>query len=87
MDEVQLKESRNLLESIGLMFGKRSSFSDGERQGMMEVASAESPQGEEWIALAPADKDLDPNEEQYIEPVLRYSANSMYETEAKPRLT
>lgn len=47
MDEVQLKESRNLLESIGLMVGKSSNFSDEERKGMVEVASAESPKGEE----------------------------------------
>lgn len=87
MDEVQLKESRNLLESIGLMVGKSSNFSDEERKGMVEVASAESPKGEEWIALAPADKELSSNEEHYIEPVLRYSANSMYETETRPRLT
>lgn len=79
MDEVQLKESRDLLVSIGLMFGERSSFTDKDMQGMGEFASAESPAGEEWIALVPHGKELSPNERQYIEPVLRWSANSAAE--------
>lgn len=61
MDQVQLTESRSLLESQGEIFAKRSSLGVHEPGGVIEVGVAESPRGGEGVACLPTEGELSLN--------------------------